>query len=124
MFTHIRVINGLIAFLAVLVVFTLFSEVGLSTAIMKIVAISFLVVVFFIADCIFRKSEEQNDLWFALAWTLFHSWTLYIGMSAPSTTSREAALIHSLVFAIFSGLPLLANSVYAIFLLKRRIATT
>ncbi len=71
----------------------------------------------------YRKEDRRSDLWFAIAWTLFHAFTLYLGMrrfSSEAPPQIWGGLLHTFVVVAFCGLPLVANLVYLV-TIRRRI---
>ncbi len=120
MFANTRAINGVITLLALFFGYHLLGMVSISTTALQAFVFCAFVVVLFICDCILRKKETHRDVGFALVWTLFYAFTSWVGIKRFQSTPEELALLHSILVATFSVLPLIANLIYLALLPKKR----
>lgn len=124
MFISTRIVNGLVALLALFLCVAIFPAVGVSAVITQIAVGCALLVLFFACDVIFRKSGGKADIWFCFAWTLFFAYMLTATGMREGNAPKEIVepLVSAMIIATFFGLPLLANGIYFCFLLSEKMS--
>lgn len=125
MFITTRVANGIVALLALLVSIMLLFGGGLA---MRMASVQLaLVPLFFLGDLIWRKKNSSGDMIFAIAWTLFFSYALYIGVRMLSMDTPPPELggnFFSITVVIIYGVPFLLNGIHLVRLLKQKKTLT
>ncbi len=116
MFIAIRMVNGVVALLALVLAAYVFSWAPQSVALQETGVRLSVVVLFFIADLTFRKKNQFSDKFFAATWTLFFSWLFFLGIQklwlGDISEGEGGTMYFSVVVSIFTAVPLLLNSTY------------
>ncbi len=116
MFIATRIVNGVVALLALVLAGYMFSWVPQSHALRETGTQTLLVAVFFVADLIFRKKGLFSDMCFTSLWAGFFLCMFVIGMTRlwlGNVTEGEGGLTYfGIVMSIFIAIPLLLNSTY------------
>jgi hypothetical protein len=115
MFFKIRIINGIIAWLASFIFCVFFTAVGASFLVTPVGLWCICILLLFVSDLFLRKVGHKSDFWFCVAWELCYSslfaWQLW-RFSMGTGEGTSASLYQAAFIATFTGLPLLSNGIY------------
>jgi hypothetical protein len=121
MFVTTRIANGIVALLALLISIMLLFGGGLA---MRMVSIQLaLVPLFFSGDLIWRKKNSSGDMIFAVLWTVFFSYALFIcgRMLLMDNPPQElGGNFFNITAVVMYGIPFFLNSIYLVRLLKQK----
>jgi hypothetical protein len=111
MFVSTRIVNGIIALVALLVG-ALFVMTAESSADLVLGGILGLVTLLFILDMNFRKKNTKSDVGFAVMWTLLFAYPTYQALKVGWASPIDFAFVATDIFLFV--LPFLLNGIYLV----------
>jgi hypothetical protein len=113
MFLATRIVNGIIAVLALLMGTMLYFDGGL---VMRLVAYQFLLVfALFVADLLFRKKNLFSDIVFSTIWSIVFSFYFVVMAMRFSLDIPEeigGPILYCVLVALMCGVPLILNATH------------